>query len=291
MTDGHLTEAEIADWLAAGDTPSDRPAAIQRHVETCATCRLRIDRADAVLQLASLQLESQSLSGDCPDAMTLAAYLDDKLAGARLEATRSHVADCESCRDVCRYVADAGADVAPRRAIRRIPALRLWTVGLATLATAATIMIVTMWPRDAWVAGHVRVFEPEVTRSGAQDGNESDFEVTIRLRRPAWVSLLVADDAGRITLLENKEVEDTATFGRFAVMAPDADRMRRRYAIILVSPTSLADRLADVDVAPVELGDVDATNDRRVAEWCAKLAGALDCEAHYLSMTNGPASE
>ncbi|GEM_PF-3209773 len=289
MTDGHLTEAEIANWLAADDTSSERPPAIRRHVDSCATCRLRIDRADAILQLASLQLETHSTSDDCPDAMTLAAYLDGKLVGARLEATRSHAAECESCRDVCRYVADAGAT--PRLSTRRKRKLRLWTLGLATLATAATIMIVTIWPRDTWMEGRVRLLGPDLTRSDAQDVDETDFEVTMRLRRPAWVSLLVADAAGRITLLENKQVENTATFGRYAVMDPGVARNRRRYAILLVSPTSLADRLADVDVAPVDLGDDDATNDRRVAELCEKLAEALDCEAHYLSMSDGRLSE
>ena len=84
--------------------------------------------------------------GSCPDAETLAAWVDGSLAGGQLTAAREHLADCVDCQaTLAAFARTASPEVIPEPWWRRGVSAR-WLVPVAATATAVALWVAV--PRD-----------------------------------------------------------------------------------------------------------------------------------------------
>jgi len=80
----------------------------------------------------------------CPDAETLAAFVDGRLENAQIEGLSNHLIDCERCYETvaatARFLAGAAhhEDVAPRLAL--LPALLTGAV-MALMLTVSLLLL------------------------------------------------------------------------------------------------------------------------------------------------------
>lgn len=292
----HLSDHDIADWLAARDMGVEHEAIVTRHVAECDACRNRIERADALLAIASSAMDSDSVHDDCPDALDLAGFLDGRLTVVSARRVRKHAARCLACSDVVRLAegVDDEATVGlgkPRPNERH--SLRTWLTGAAALAAAAVIAIVFFMARPPVVKMNVRVLASNATRSATMQPNPSEFEVGVSLSEPSWITVLIVDSNGDLAFLEERHVDSKWTFGRYGILQPDTDARspRRRYAIILVSTSPLAERLAAVDVDRVVIGEDFIANDEALKDVCARLATQLNCDARFAAIESARAGD
>ena len=86
--------------------------------------------------------------GSCPDAETLAAWVDGSLAGGQLTAAREHLADCVDCQaTLAAFARTASPGVIPEPWWRRGLGAR-WLVPIAATATVVAIWVAV--PRDEY---------------------------------------------------------------------------------------------------------------------------------------------
>ncbi len=129
--------------LAHDALRQSRRREVEAHVARCVRCSEAL-AADRVLASAFTGLT-------CPDAETLAAFVDDALPAERLERTAAHVLVCDPCRDVVAWVREAqAADLGRstsrrRRSLRRVqrPGARTGPAPwLGAVAAAAAVLLV-----------------------------------------------------------------------------------------------------------------------------------------------------
>lgn len=121
-------------------------ADIERHVQTCDSCRGELAEIQESLQLVR---ESSSTTrrvprADCLDELVIARFVENKLSATERETSATHMATCAHCRAVLRAAAGSVAESA-------VPIGKLfgrrWTV--SALAAAAAIATIALWPRDS----------------------------------------------------------------------------------------------------------------------------------------------
>jgi anti-sigma factor RsiW len=82
---------------------ADEMAQIKRHLECCAPCREDVASIRALEQAlpGALQADSNGEAPDtqCPNAITLACFLDGSLSTEERQPVEAHLARCRSCRD------------------------------------------------------------------------------------------------------------------------------------------------------------------------------------------------
>ncbi len=123
------------------DDAARHPSAA-RHAAECPRC--------AAVVAADRLLAGAIANNTCPDAETLAAFVDETLPPERLDRTAAHVLACEPCREVVGWIREAYAagqdrEESRRRRGRRRPlrargqGLEVW---LPALAAAAAILVI-----------------------------------------------------------------------------------------------------------------------------------------------------
>lgn len=295
--DGHLTERDVAEWLSHESDRAKRNEDVERHVAGCESCRGRVDRGDAMLDLAATAIDDDAVPSDCPDAIHVAGYADGKLAAVDVARLRQHFDKCVACSELLNRLDRDGAgydsfaeDVGSKPGSSML--LRTWLAGGAMLA-AAVLAIVVLIPKPSLVALDVNVTAAGNTRSAEPRVASTDFEVVIDLRKPAWITLLVVDSTGDVTFLEDRWIDDGATLGRYATSPPGSGNtgVVRKFVVVLVSIDSLKDTLKDVDLDPVAIGVDSVLNGGAMSKLCNVLAKRLDCEAHYAPIDLRPLDE
>lgn len=283
----HLNDKDIAGWLATEDSGDVRDPAIKQHLSECDECRWRVDRAKAMLDVAAAEIAPDDPTGECPDANRLAAYVDNRLVGDDADVASRHVAECPDCAKVAEVVAATRTDepAAPTEGgggPSRSPTLRFWLSGGVLLA-AACVALVFFYAGTPPVELNVRVFAPGATRATTTPAGASEFAVEVVVEQPAWVALLVVDEKGELMFLTEQHVETSSTFGRYGTTSPGAESSgsQRRFVILLVSPTSLVDNLAKIDVEAARLGADSEENARVISNLCDRLEKQLACRAKF----------
>lgn len=282
----HLSDKQIAERLASDEDNGDRSPEITEHLSKCADCRSRLDRAAAMLDMAAAVLEPAEPIGDCPAADRMAAFLDNRLDGDDADSVMRHIAACADCTDVVKWTSAAERHEPRSHASTgngsRGSKLRLWISGGVLLA-AACVAMVFVYAGAGPIDLSVRVFSPGATRSTSSSTDVTEFEVGVRVEHPAWVTLLVVDAGGDLTCLAERHIEASATFGRYATRSPGAEshRLLRRYVILLVSQTSLSEKLAKTDVETVRLGPDFEANAGALEKLCSRLRNLFDCRAQF----------
>lgn len=291
MADSHLTDRDIADRLAGVGDAAAPDGGVARHLANCDVCRASLERAEAMLDLAAaLTVEDGTMAG-CPDALRLATYVDGKLDGAQVQTTETHLATCSECRDVvdrvlASNVKSSGPVGSGSVGPGRMP--RLWFSGALLLATAAVVAVFFYFPREPLIRLNVNVLAIGATRGAPADVEAAEFELNVDVRHRAWVTLLVVDSKGALTLLEERQVEASTTFGRYAMHSPgtvpgEADR---RYVVVLMSESSLMDRLTEIDVSPISMAADAHANKLALSTLCSQLSEQLKCVAEFAPIKN-----
>ena len=89
--------------LVYNETAADEMAQIQRHLESCEPCRKEVASILALEEALpdALKADSNGKAPDtqCPNAMTLACYLDGSLSPEERQPVEGHLARCQSCLD------------------------------------------------------------------------------------------------------------------------------------------------------------------------------------------------
>ena len=120
---------------------------IARHASECLACRAQLDQ----LREATVTLQSQALlerrvhSPDCLDEMTLADFVDGRLAAEARTLAIRHLLTCAHCRSVVQATAAVVADEALAQAPEQRPR-RTWLLPV-TAAIAASLLI-ALWSRE-----------------------------------------------------------------------------------------------------------------------------------------------
>ncbi|MCO5165717.1 MAG: hypothetical protein M9894_05035 [Planctomycetes bacterium] len=143
--------------------------ALERHLRECAACREAVDDDLAV----ALALGK----APCPDAESLALFIDDDLGPPRLDLVAAHVLACAPCREVVAWTREAahkaderqgervGARSGRRRArIRPRSAIPGWVPALVGAAAAVLIVAIIIGPdRTSPDPQQARTPEPQRT--------------------------------------------------------------------------------------------------------------------------------
>lgn len=148
--------------VSAGDR-----RALERHLRECAACREAVDD-DHTVALAMGKAV-------CPDAESLALFIDDALGPPRVDLVAAHVLACAPCRDVVAWTREAahkvderqgervGARSGRRRArIRPRSAVPGWVPALVGAAAAVLVVAIIIGPdRPDHVPQQARTPEPQ----------------------------------------------------------------------------------------------------------------------------------
>ena len=129
---------------------------IRRHAADCGPCRQAIESTQVDLILEKMAWPGASLppsSGECADAMTLAAYVEGNLSVQEKASVDGHLARCEACRDEVAGLVERLETIGeapetarePREAVAGTP----WET--LTRRITAWSKLITLAPRWAWI--------------------------------------------------------------------------------------------------------------------------------------------
>jgi hypothetical protein len=154
-----LTQETLLRYVEA-ETSAAEAEEIKRHMEQCSRCRHEIDALQTLVlglgQLAWPETPSLDANAECVEAMTLAAYIDQRLARPEREQVEQHFVSCQTCLDelmiaVQRLEAIADApQPAPAHLLEQ--AIALEAAGKPVLSPWWYTMIHQIRERVAWLA-------------------------------------------------------------------------------------------------------------------------------------------
>lgn len=171
--DTHPDEALLAGYAESPD--SDEFREVRRHLTSCSACRKTVVTVQAAVRAMRTfpSIEIEPPSGDHPDEMTLADYVDKRLAPSRHEEIARHVEECGFCTKAALHYATHSAatqrdqtpivDVAPQRlpevTREKLPAngrkrgvlswrMPVWIGVPATAAATAVLVLIGLQARD-----------------------------------------------------------------------------------------------------------------------------------------------
>ncbi len=94
----HLTIRQVAERLTATDCGESGDPLVARHLEECEKCRNELATGEAWMKLAASLMPEYERASECPDDLTLASYMEEKLPQDESNAVRQHLDACPECR-------------------------------------------------------------------------------------------------------------------------------------------------------------------------------------------------
>jgi hypothetical protein len=81
--------------------PTSISDAVHRHIEQCGRCQQDIESLRSLDETLRnlMPLDAPLTGANCPDAMTLAVYMDGKLSTSERDLTERHLGSCDLCLD------------------------------------------------------------------------------------------------------------------------------------------------------------------------------------------------
>lgn len=175
-----------------------------------------------------MQAPEGAATDECLDAETVAAWLDDELAGEELERAQTHVADCARCQAVLATAIKVG-DALPVQ--ESAPAHRRWFRWLVPVTAAAGALVL-------WVAIPRESRAPAPTVSEAQD-SLAKMKSAESARPPVEIDRSVAPAA-----------PEPSVSRRAQASQPPESAARRDAAAPEVGQAAREERFAEIAPAP-----------------------------------------
>ena len=105
MSDRHPESEDLIAFLEAPQSDKSRP--VSRHLIQCNTCRKEVMALQATIDNLknSLVIAVEKPTGEHPDEMTIADYIEKRLPQDRFQNIEQHVMGCNYCRKAALYYA------------------------------------------------------------------------------------------------------------------------------------------------------------------------------------------